>query len=174
MNIVLFGITGLGNAVLEQLIEMNKKPKLVITRHELKMIDPYLKLKNLGEFSKKNNIKVEYDKSFCSYYFDLCIVATYHKKINIKLSNFKKALNIHPSYLPNYRGRDPIRDVLANNENYSGVSAHILTEEFDKGKIILQEQIYIKNLKKKFQIMKKMYPIYKNFTRQIINNFHKL
>jgi methionyl-tRNA formyltransferase len=174
MKIVLFGITGLGNAVLEQLIKMNKKPKLVITRYERKMVDPYLKLENLGEFSKKNNIVVEYNKNFCSSYFDLCIVATYHKKINLKLSNFKKAFNIHPSYLPNHRGKDPIREVISKKEIYSGVSAHILTKEFDKGKIILQEEINIQDLKKKYQIMIRMYPIYKKFTKIIINNFYKL
>jgi methionyl-tRNA formyltransferase len=173
MNIILFGITGLGNAALEQLLELKKKPSLVVTRREYKE-DPHLKLPNLGEISKKYCIPVEYDKSFVDGRFDLCIVATYHKKINLKINNFKKAFNIHPSYLPDYKGKDPIKDVLLNKEIFTGVSVHFLNEEFDSGKIIMQKKISIEKLIKKSEIMKKMYPIYKRFTKELVINFDKI
>jgi methionyl-tRNA formyltransferase len=170
MNIVLFGITGLGNAALEQLIAINKKPKLVVTRTEL-FEDPQLNCQNLGELSKENGIETLYDKSIIEGFFDLCIVATYHKKIDLKCNNFKKSFNIHPSYLPDYKGKNPIEDVLKNKESFTGVTIHNLTEKFDSGEIVLRKKISITGLSKKSQIMLKMYPIYKEFTKKIVLDY---
>ncbi len=167
MDIVLFGITGLGNAVLEELIKIKKKPKLVVTRREL-YNDPHLNSQNLGKLSRSHNIETKYDKSIIEGSFDLCIVATYHKKINLKKNNFKKSYNIHPSFLPNYKGKDPINDVILNKEKFSGVTVHALTEKFDNGKIIFRKKISIAGLKKKKQIMLKMYPIFKKLTKKIV------
>ncbi len=48
------------------------------------------------------------------------------------------ALNLHPSMLPRYRGRNPVADQLDSGESRLGVSLHLINDEFDAGDIILQ------------------------------------
>ncbi len=55
----------------------------------------------------------------------------------------KYAINFHGSLLPKYRGRTPHVWSIINNEKESGITAHIITEECDKGDIIYQEKIQI-------------------------------
>lgn len=55
------------------------------------------------------------------------------------------ALNLHPSLLPAYRGRDPIAEQLkAGDKNY-GISLHLLNEFFDTGDIVLQQSLPLHN-----------------------------
>ncbi|MEM7564833.1 MAG: formyltransferase family protein [Pseudomonadota bacterium] len=52
----------------------------------------------------------------------------------------RAALNIHPSYLPDYRGSDPIGAQLDNPSAHFGVSLHLLNQSFDSGDIVLQKK----------------------------------
>ena len=45
--------------------------------------------------------------------------------------------------LPDYRGVFPIWRAMVNNEFFFGVTLHLMDEEFDNGKIILQESCLI-------------------------------
>lgn len=47
------------------------------------------------------------------------------------------AINFHPTLLPKYRGKY-LHYVLINNDEYSGVTAHLITSSFDSGPIIKQ------------------------------------
>ncbi|MBR9859646.1 phosphoribosylglycinamide formyltransferase [bacterium] len=54
-----------------------------------------------------------------------------------------RMLNIHPSLLPNYGGKNMYGDnvhkaVLAAGESKTGITIHEVNEEFDKGKIVAQ------------------------------------
>lgn len=49
------------------------------------------------------------------------------------------ALNLHPSLLPKHRGPDPLFWVYRSGERVTGVTVHLVTEEFDAGAIIVQE-----------------------------------
>ena len=51
----------------------------------------------------------------------------------------KYAINFHGSLLPKYRGRSPHIWAIINNENKTGITAHIMTEGCDEGDIIYQE-----------------------------------
>lgn len=53
------------------------------------------------------------------------------------------AVNIHPSFLPMYRGVSPVFWSLANDEKYAGVTLHYLTSEIDAGDIIARKRIAI-------------------------------
>lgn len=53
------------------------------------------------------------------------------------------AVNLHPSLLPEYRGRAPINWVLVNGETLTGVTLHHMVEEADAGDIIAQEVVEI-------------------------------
>ena len=60
------------------------------------------------------------------------------------IKKFKgKIVNIHPSYLPKYKGLNTSVRSLRNNEKYSGCSVHYVSEKLDSGKIILQKKVKI-------------------------------
>lgn len=52
-------------------------------------------------------------------------------------------LNIHPAYLPKYRGRFSTVHVLFNEEKYTGVTLHFMDEGIDSGPIIIQKRLKI-------------------------------
>jgi phosphoribosylglycinamide formyltransferase-1 len=52
-----------------------------------------------------------------------------------------RALNIHPSLLPKYRGLHTHRRVLADGEALHGASVHYLTEELDEGPAVVQGEV---------------------------------
>ncbi len=52
-------------------------------------------------------------------------------------------INIHLGYLPEYRGLFPIFHAYINEEQYIGVSIHVMNEKFDDGEILKQIQIKI-------------------------------
>lgn len=56
-----------------------------------------------------------------------------------------KIVNIHPALLPKYGGKGMYgmnvhKAVIDNKETESGISIHFVNEEYDKGKIILQQK----------------------------------
>ncbi len=60
------------------------------------------------------------------------------------IEKFKgKIINIHPSYLPQYKGLNTSVRALRNNEKFSGCTVHHVSAKLDSGKIILQKKIKI-------------------------------
>ncbi len=55
----------------------------------------------------------------------------------------KGVINIHPGYLPDYKGISPIFWSLVNNELYAGVSVHFIDEGIDSGAIIARKKVKI-------------------------------
>ncbi|MBN8544158.1 MAG: phosphoribosylglycinamide formyltransferase [Alphaproteobacteria bacterium] len=54
-----------------------------------------------------------------------------------------KAINIHPSLLPAYKGTDTHKRVLEAREQKHGCTVHWVTEELDSGAIIAQSALYV-------------------------------
>jgi len=52
-----------------------------------------------------------------------------------------RALNIHPSLLPAYRGLHTHRRVLEAREAWHGASVHFVTEELDGGPVVIQGRV---------------------------------
>ena len=50
-------------------------------------------------------------------------------------------LNLHPSLLPAYRGRDPLVDQLKAGEKHTGVTLHFMDEGADTGDIVSQVEV---------------------------------
>jgi methionyl-tRNA formyltransferase len=53
------------------------------------------------------------------------------------------AINLHPSRLPAYRGRDPLFWALLHGERTVAVTAHRLTAEVDAGPILFQREVAV-------------------------------
>jgi methionyl-tRNA formyltransferase len=50
-------------------------------------------------------------------------------------------LNLHPSMLPAYRGPYPVFWQLRNGELKTGITLHLVNDEFDAGEIVLQTEV---------------------------------
>lgn len=54
-----------------------------------------------------------------------------------------KMINLHPSLLPLYKGKDSIRRALEAGEKQSGCSVHFVSGELDGGRLIAQKAVDI-------------------------------
>ncbi len=79
---------------------------------------------------------------------DIVALAGYMKKLGPKtLSYFRgRILNIHPALLPKYGGKGMYgihvhEAVLAAGEKESGVTVHLVDEEYDRGPILAQVRV---------------------------------
>ena len=54
-----------------------------------------------------------------------------------------RILNIHPSYLPAYKGAHAIRDAFNARAKETGVTVHVVTAKIDDGPILMQQKIRI-------------------------------
>ena len=80
------------------------------------------------------------------------------------IKKFKgKIINIHPSYLPKYKGLNTSARALRNNEKFSGCTVHYVSSKLDSGKIIMQKKVKI--LKKETET---------SLDKKIIKEEHKL
>lgn len=71
---------------------------------------------------------------------DILVVIAFGQKLGNDLINLppKKAINVHASLLPEYRGAAPINWAIINGEKQTGISIITLAEKMDTGHIIAQ------------------------------------
>ena len=92
--------------------------------------------------SKDEDLIIRYFKSLD---VDYVILAGWMRILSSKFIRAfpDKIINIHPSLLPKYKGLDPIQRALDNGDKVTGCTVHMVTEELDSGKILMQEEIGI-------------------------------
>ncbi len=93
---------------------------------------------------------------------DYIFVASFDKKIPATICNKAStaAINFHPSLLPDYKGPDPYYWVIRNGELATGISAHIITQEWDAGDIIYQHEFKLSTIETYFSLIKRTYSEY--------------
>lgn len=69
---------------------------------------------------------------------DIILVAGFHRLVPATVYNLARlaAINLHPALLPRHRGGTPNRWVVRLGESETGITAHLLHEEFDTGEIV--------------------------------------
>jgi len=84
-------------------------------------------------------------KELATFQADLLAVVAYGQFLPNKLveSVPLKAVNVHPSLLPKYRGAAPIQYALLNGDEKTGVTTITVTDEMDAGDIFLQYETII-------------------------------
>ena len=105
----------------------------LIKRHKLKQI----RMKSANSY--------EFQKLMIKLNVDLIIVGTWKERISPKTYNIPRiaAVNVHPSLLPKYRGPNPYMQTILHGEEFSGVTIHLMNENFDEGAILKQEKVPI-------------------------------
>ncbi len=79
---------------------------------------------------------------------DLVVLAGYLQKVGLELIREfpERVINIHPALLPKHGGQGmygirPHEAVLAAGESVTGATVHLVDEEYDRGRILLQKEV---------------------------------
>lgn len=132
---------------------------------------------------KNNNVTYFFD-SVNSHYEELAsftpdlLLSVYYRFIIksevLQLVNYK-AMNLHPSLLPSYRGTKSSVWALINGEKETGISFHYITEVVDDGKIILQKKINILDTDTAYSLYNKLISLFVLYfsvaLNRLINNY---
>lgn len=110
-----------------------KNPPTIIEKNK-----DYFKKNNIKLFISNNNKEIIDKIKFYNVQIGISIAySKIFKKNIIQLFN-NYFFNIHPSYLPQRKGPDPIRNGIIKRDKYFGVTLHIINEKIDGGDIISQ------------------------------------
>jgi len=85
----------------------------------------------------------EFDKALVNainlYKPDLTVLAGFMRILTPTFTDNIKAINLHPSLLPLFRGANAIEKSFNSDMKVGGVSVHLVSSELDGGEIVLQE-----------------------------------
>ena len=147
-KIAYFGGDPLGAPTLKQLAESEFKPSLVVCNPDRKsgrgraLTPPATKT-----VAEKYAIEVtqpeELNENLFAGEWDLFVVVAYNKILPQWLIDLPKhkTINLHPSLLPKYRGPNPIRESILNNDQEVGVSVMLLDDKMDHGPLLSQKKV---------------------------------
>ncbi|EKN71577.1 phosphoribosylglycinamide formyltransferase [Neobacillus bataviensis LMG 21833] len=119
------------------------------------------------DYQSKAAYEKEISKLLQNLNIDIIVLAGYMRLIgSTLLKEYEgRIVNIHPSLLPAFPGKDAIGQALAAKAKWTGVTVHFVDEGMDTGPIIVQERIRIEenetreSLQKKIQrVEHKLYP----------------
>jgi len=157
-NLIQFSKTKRSPIIID-LIIANKKTEGLKYAYQYKISKTVIKYINV-EIAEKNILSILEKKKI-----EFICLAGFMKVLSKDfIKRFKgKIINIHPSYLPKYKGLNTSARALHNNEKFSGCTVHYVSSKLDSGKIIMQKKIKI--LKKETET---------SLDKKIIKEEHKL
>lgn len=91
--------------------------------------------------------------------FDLCVLAGYMRILPKEVLELCEFINIHPSYLPEFKGKNSIQRAYDSGSEYSGVTIHYVNEEIDSGEEIFQIKIPILPEMTFFELERKVHSV---------------
>jgi len=149
VRIVYFGITQFAVKGLKKLIQLNASPVALITipaqTQDTDIMNAICKEQNIPVYSFDNINNPQFISILKNELQpDLIIVYTFHQKLSKEIYEVAKyAINMHPSFLPSYKGNNPYFWPIANGEAETGVTFHHINDNFDSGDIISQQKVSI-------------------------------
>ncbi|MCD7878608.1 MAG: phosphoribosylamine--glycine ligase [Candidatus Gastranaerophilales bacterium] len=117
------------NSSIEFICVSDKKDAFVLKRAEkLNIKYFYVPFEQTYDFLLKNK-------------FDLIVLAGYMRILPKKVLQLGKFINIHPSLLPEFKGKNAIERAFKSKVKNTGVTIHYVTEEVDSGEVIASKKI---------------------------------
>jgi phosphoribosylglycinamide formyltransferase-1 len=122
---------------------------------------------NPRDFDNKAAYEAEISRRLKKLGVEWIVLAGYMRLIGTALlSEYEgRIVNIHPSLLPDFPGKDAIGQALAAKAKWSGVTIHYVDEGMDTGPIIVRERVRLaedetrESLQRKIQAIEhKLYP----------------
>lgn len=101
-----------------------------------------IKQHKLHEIKCKSANCEKFKKEVLRLNADVILVGTWREKLKKEITDLPviASVNVHPSYLPKYRGPNPYLQVILHGEKKSGITFHLIGEEFDNGAILEQQE----------------------------------
>ncbi|WP_088072210.1 phosphoribosylglycinamide formyltransferase [Gottfriedia luciferensis] len=148
--------------------ELNAKVELLVCDRSNAFSIERAKQANIPSFvfsAKNYETKEQYEKEIIDQLKELnvefIVLAGYMRLIGPTiLDSFPgKIVNIHPSFLPLFPGKDAIGQALLAGVETTGVTVHFVDEGMDTGPIIAQEEIQIEKGDSKESLERKVHSV---------------
>ena len=96
------------------------------------------------EVFQPEKIRLDYEK-ITSTPCDVIVTAAYGQIVPVEVLEYPrlKAINVHGSLLPKYRGGAPIQRSIINGDKETGITIMYMAKEMDAGDILYQEKMTI-------------------------------
>ena len=153
LKVVFMGTSDFAVPILERLIEETNVLLVVTQPDKVRGRNNKVSFSPVKELAVKNNIEVFQPEKIKENYKiiidknpDIIITAAYGQIIPEELLFFSKykAINVHASLLPKYRGGAPINRAIENGEKYLGITIMYMDKLMDNGDMISQRKIELK------------------------------
>ena len=150
LKVVFMGTPDFAVPILERLIEETNVLLVVTQPDKVRGRNNKVSFSPVKEVALKNNIEVFQPERIKEDYQviidknpDIIITAAYGQIIPEELLFFTKykAINVHASLLPKYRGGAPISRAIENGEKYLGITIMYMDKLMDNGDMISQRKI---------------------------------
>ena len=153
MKIVFFGTPDFSSQILKKILYVNEIVSIVTAEDSQKgrgkkFQFPDVKKTgielNIPVFQPKNLKDDKFVEKLKKFNADIFLVIAF-RKLPKKVWQIPKkgTINLHTSFLPDYRGAGPINWVLINGEKHTGITSFFINDKIDQGDIILQKKISI-------------------------------
>jgi len=155
MNIVFLGSGEFGLNCLDALKSGRHKLSFVITQpaHGAGR-GRHIRCTPVAQWAKENNVPFAETENINTpqaiaqvkkYKPDILVVIAFGQKVGNEVINIagNRAINVHSSLLPKYRGAAPINWAIVNGETETGISIITLAEKMDAGQILSQTKTTI-------------------------------
>ncbi|MDI6605971.1 MAG: phosphoribosylglycinamide formyltransferase [Candidatus Omnitrophota bacterium] len=99
------------------------------------------------DFASKKEFEAGMISALKENKIDLIVLAGFMRLLSAEFVRHYKGriMNIHPSLLPAFKGRQGIKDAFDYGVKVTGVSVHFVDEKLDHGPIILQAAVALTN-----------------------------
>ena len=157
-----------------KIVISNNKNSIGIDKAKRKNIKT--KIINQKDYESKKDFENALTNTLKNQNVDLVCLAGF---MSILSKNFlkdwnRKVINIHPSLLPSFRGKNAVKQALEQRVKTAGCSVHFVDEGIDTGEIISQEKVPVSSnddeetLGKK--ILKKEHVLYIKVIKELERN----
>ncbi|MEK7618835.1 MAG: methionyl-tRNA formyltransferase [Patescibacteria group bacterium] len=151
MNIIFFGTPEFSVPFLKALITEGRAPGLVVSqpdrpagRKALIQLTPVKRAVldlGLATAQPENVNDSRFIEELKSLHADLFVVVAFGQILSRALLDIPRlgTVNVHPSFLPKYRGAAPLQEAILHGDTETGVTIMLMDEKMDHGPILLQE-----------------------------------
>lgn len=107
---------------------------------KLNLLGVKTEILNHTDFNSRESFDEELVKLVNFYNPDLVVLSGFMRILSDVFTSHVKAINLHPSLLPKYKGAKAIERSFSSSDREGGVTVHWVSGELDGGNIILQKQ----------------------------------
>lgn len=173
LNLVNASQRGLINSKIKIVISNNKNSSGI---DKAKRKNIKTKIINQKDYESKKDFENALTNTLKNQNVDLVCLAGFMSILSKKFLKewHRKVINIHPSLLPSFRGKNAVKQALENRVKTAGCSVHFVDEGIDTGEIISQEKVPVSSnddeetLGKK--ILKKEHVLYIKVIKELERN----